>query len=399
MTVECPPSTGQEPQLPWCQTPLKHSKALSRAAGCKVYMKLENLQPSGSYKSRGMGNMYLRSLASVPDPSRARFYCSSGGNAGLAAATAGKMLGCPTTVVVSRRTSDLMREKIREMDADLHVYGDSLTEADTYMREVLMKKDPCAIYCPPFDHPYVWEGNSTIITEIARQLPESHPTPDAIVFSVGGGGLFNGIVKGMKAHGWSHVPIIAVETQGAHSLAASMAADDHITLPGITSRATSLGATRVSRQTWEYARDGGRSAGLDVRSVVLSDDEALMGCVRLAEDERLMVEDACGVSVATVADGALRRVCPELREDSLVVVIVCGGSNVTMEMLLEAKAKHAQSTSTCTPAKMHMELKNEQVTITAAPTEPKSPTGSARSRPSLTSRWSWRSWKRSTAAA
>ncbi|EWC46235.1 hypothetical protein DRE_04406 [Drechslerella stenobrocha 248] len=389
MTIDYPSTqAGEEPQLPWCQTPLKHSKALSKAAGYKVYMKLENMQPSGSYKSRGMGNMYLRSLAQLPDPSRARFYCSSGGNAGLAAATAGKMLGCPTTVVVSRRTSELMRNKIRDMDADLHVFGDSLNEADEHMREVLMKSDPGAIYCPPFDHPYVWEGNSTIITEIAQQLPASHPVPDAIVFSVGGGGLFNGIVSGMKAYGWQDVPIIAVETEGAHSLSASLKAGDHVTLPGITSRATSLGATRVSRQTWEYARDGGRSAGLDVRSVVLTDDEALMGCVRLAEDERLLVEDACGVSVATVCDGALRRACPELNEDSLVVVIVCGGLNVTMEMLLEAKAKHMCA------AQSKLELKKQQVAIKETPVPAlESPTGS--SRPSLSSRWSWR-WRRTS---
>ncbi|KAK6530003.1 hypothetical protein TWF694_003379 [Orbilia ellipsospora] len=372
------PSTTQEPQLPWCQTPLKQSKALTRAGGCKVFMKLENLQPSGSYKSRGMGNMYLRSITSLPDPSRARFYCSSGGNAGLAAATAGKMLGIPTTVVVSKRTSELMKGKIRDMDAEVHVFGEGLIEADEYMREELMKHDDGAVYCPPFDHPYVWEGNSTIITEIAQQLPASHPVPDAIVFSVGGGGLFNGIVAGMKAHGWSNVPIIAVETRGADSLATSMLLDEHHTLPAITSRATSLGARRVSKQTWEYARHGGKDAGLDVRSVVLSDDEALMGCVQFAEDERFLVEDACGVSVATVYNGALRRACPELREDSLVVVIVCGGSNVTMEMLMEAKAKKSMDENT-----VDRPLKKDVVSKTKA--VPSSPT-----RPPNPTRWSWR---------
>ncbi|KAF3315420.1 hypothetical protein TWF173_003960 [Orbilia oligospora] len=387
MTITYPSST-QQPQLPWCQTPLKQSKAMSLAAGCKVYMKLENLQPSGSYKSRGMGNMYLRSLAALPDPSRARFYCSSGGNAGLAAATAGKMLGVPTTVVVSKRTSDLMKEKIRDTDADLHVFGDGLIEADEYMREELMRGDDGAVYCPPFDHPYVWEGNSTLVSELAAQLPESHQVPDAIVFSVGGGGLFNGIVAGMKAHGWDSVPIIAVETRGADSLATAMLLDEHHMLPAITSRATSLGARRVSKQTWEYARHGGRDAGLDVRSVVLSDDEALMGCVKLAEDERLLVEDACGVSVATVYNGALRRACPELREDSLVVVIVCGGSNVTMEMLIEAKAKNLNvEDTTIAESKKSVLVTKEVPSKERAASSAISPT-----RPPNPTRWSWR-WK------
>lgn len=71
------------PGLPklYIETPCIPSAELSRAAGCNIYLKLENLQPSGSFKSRGIGAMMSRALASSKT-GRAHFYCSSGGNAG-----------------------------------------------------------------------------------------------------------------------------------------------------------------------------------------------------------------------------------------------------------------------------------------------------------------------------
>lgn len=72
-------------------------------------------------------------------------------------------------------------------------------------------------------------------------------------------------------------------------------------------------------------------------SVVLSDREAMEGCVRFAEDERIMVELACGVSVALCYGGRLKRVAPWLGEESRVVVVVCGGVGVGVDLLGEWK--------------------------------------------------------------
>lgn len=130
------------------------------------------------------------------------------------------------------------------------------------------------------------------------------------------------MLLGLQAHNWSHVPVVAVETLGADSLNSSIKSKQHITLPAITSRAVSLGARRVSQKTWDLVNN----REFDVRSCVLTDDEAMMGCWRLADDERLLVEDACGVSVATCYNGMLSEMMPELREDDVIVVIVCGGT-------------------------------------------------------------------------
>jgi len=321
---------------PWVETPLVESKALSRAAGCRIFLKLENLQPSGSFKSRGIGNLVLSYHNSRTRDARRtlHFYSSSGGNAGLACVTAATSLGHPSTVVVPNSTKPLMITKIRTAGAtEVIQKGATWKEADTYLREEILAKlknspDVEGVYCPPFDDPRIWAGNATMVDEIADQLP-GPGAPDAIVCSVGGGGLFNGVMEGLDKLGWSDVSVLAMETAGADSLSQSLAKGTHITLPGITSLATSLGAVRVSDRTYELAQRP------NVKSVVLQDGEAAMGLWRLADDEKLLVELACGVSTAVCYDGRLKKLVPGLKGDSKVVVVVCGGSYITCEMVAE----------------------------------------------------------------
>lgn len=209
-------------------------------------------------------------------------------------------------------------------------HGTSWAEADKFLREELLAKDANGVYVPPFDHKDVWEGASTIIEEFNEK-------PDAVVCSVGGGGLFCGVQMGLERRGWGDVNVLAVETEGAESLATSLKKGKLVTLEKITSIATSLGAKRVAEKAFEL---GQRK---NVRSVVLSDAEAGMGCWRLADDERLIVEPACGVSVAVCYDGRLRKLLPQLKEDSKVVVIVCGGSDITLETLCHFREKYAEA--------------------------------------------------------
>ena len=71
-----------------------------------------------------------------------------------------------------------------------------------------------------------------------------------------------------------------------------------------------------------------------MRSVVLTDAQAAMGCVRFADEERILVEAACGISLAAVYGGYVRKLLPGVRKEDRVVVVVCGGSNVSLEMLV-----------------------------------------------------------------
>ncbi|KAF2730577.1 tryptophan synthase beta subunit-like PLP-dependent enzyme [Polyplosphaeria fusca] len=340
MTVSETLISSQEQEKPWIETPLVESYALSQAAGCRIFLKLDNLQPSGSFKSRGIGYYILRRLEEIPpnNASQAHIFTSSGGNAGLAAVHASRTVGLPCTVVVPLSTKPLMINKLKAAGAhEVLQKGATWQDADTYLRnEVMPKAGNAAIYTPPFDHPDIWTGHSTLIHELSSQLPAfSSSPPAAIICSVGGGGLLNGICQGLDSLPHPQTPsptttttVLAVETAGAASLAAALDAGKVVTLPGITSQATSLGAVRVLESSFLYARRE------RVRSVVLSDGEAAMGCVRLADEERLMVELACGVSVAVCFDGRLEAALGrKVRSEEKVVVVVCGGSNVSVGMV------------------------------------------------------------------
>lgn len=233
-------------------------------------------------------------------------------------------------------TKPIMIAKLKAAGAtEVIQHGASWKFADAYLRDDILPRVQAegaedGIYIPPFDHELIWAGNETLVHEIARQLPGGG-APDAIVCSVGGGGLFSGLMQGLDNRaGWgTSVRVLAMETVGADSLAQSLVAGALVTLPAITSIATSLGAVRVAQRAFDAARRP------SVRSVVLSDAEACMGVWRLADDARLLVEPACGVSAAVCYDGRLKRLLPALLPESRVVIVVCGGSQVTVEMVGE----------------------------------------------------------------
>ncbi|KAL4933709.1 putative L-serine dehydratase [Aspergillus undulatus] len=332
---------------PWLETPLIESASLSKTAGCRVFLKLDLLQPSGSFKSRGIGNLIRNALQNPANQGKElHFYSSSGGNAGLAAVIAARDLNCPCTVVVPHSTKPMMITKLRDVGAaDVIQHGDSWFQADTYLRETFIDNqegDSAArrnIYVAPFDHPEVWEGAGTMVDEIARQMPPRRGTAfpaDAVVCSVGGGGLFNGVVQGLGRYtqsqeGKGNVRVLAVETKGADSLALSLREGSLQPLPAITSLATSLGALQVAPQALKNAQSP--PPGVDVVSVVGSDAEAARGSIRLADEMRLQVELACGISVEVGASARLREYVPGLTPESRVVIVVCGGSNITAEMI------------------------------------------------------------------
>ncbi|KAJ4344467.1 catabolic L-serine/threonine dehydratase [Didymosphaeria variabile] len=313
--------SSQEQSRPWVETPLRESYALSQAAGWY-----------------GLGHYLVKRVEELPTHiSNPHIFCSSGGNAGLAAVHASRTLGVPCTVVVPSTVKQLMVTKIKAAGAyEVLQHGDAWADADKYMREELMPQaGEAAIYAPPFDHPDIWAGNSSIMYEIADQMPDS--PANTIICSVGGGGLLNGLAMALDDLSLSgSTTVIGVETAGAESLAAAVHAGQLVTLPRITSQATSLGCARVTQLTLDTAQRD------NFRGVVLPDAEAAMGCWRLADDERIMVELACGVNVALCYDGRLEKALGrKVRPDEKVVIVLCGGSNVTVNMLSEWRKEYA----------------------------------------------------------
>lgn len=293
------------------ETPLFESRAISIQAGRSVWLKLEAVQPTGSFKIRGIGfacQEYARRGAK-------RFISSSGGNAGIAAAYAGGHLSIPVVVVVPETTTELAKKLIQQEDAEVIVHGSSWQEANTLALSMVKETDA---FLHPFDDPLPWQGHATMVDEIAH----SDMKPDAIVLSVGGGGLLSGVIEGLHRNNWQNVPVIAVETEGADAFAKSVLAGHRIELPAITSIATSLGARQISERAFNWKKQH------SIYNVVVSDKAAVSACERFIIDQRIIVEPACGAALAT----AYERIA-EVEVFKSILIIVCGGVTTSIEQL------------------------------------------------------------------
>ena len=212
-----------------------------------------------------------------------------------------------------------------------------------------MASNANAAFIHPFDHPIIWQGHASLIHEIAETAETSGghiAKPDAIVASVGGGGLLCGVLQvtlfvlgrgnflirwncaqGLADVGWEDVAVVAVETQGAASFASAYeAADPTVCLPAIDSIATSLGALQVCSTSVEHAA---RHPG-GVHTAVVSDAEAVDACASFLSDHRLLVEPACAAALSLFYNSGYDSLLRPFRD---VAVVVCGGSGVDPEIL------------------------------------------------------------------
>ncbi|MFS0557743.1 pyridoxal-phosphate dependent enzyme [Brevibacillus sp. 179-C9.3 HS] len=278
-----------------------------------IQLKMEAHQPSGSFKLRGIGNMCRRAAAE----GATHLVSSSGGNAGLSAAYAGRKLGIPVTVVVPKSTKPFMINKLEKQKATVIVHGEAWDEAHLFALSLC--EEAHTAYIPPFDHPLIWEGHATLVDELKEECSEQ---PDLIILSVGGGGLLNGVVEGLIKNEWTDTHILAVETEGAASFYQSYQAKKLVHLDSIHTIATSLGAKCISSQTLEYSND------YSIKPHLVTDEAATHACVRFADEYRTIVEPACGASLSVVYDAPAF-----LQGYRNIVVIVCGGSAVTIDQL------------------------------------------------------------------
>jgi L-serine/L-threonine ammonia-lyase len=249
----------------------------------------------------------------------------------------------------------MMIKKLHAAGAsDVVRHGASWFEADTYLRNHFIENQDGSnlvknVYVPPFDHRDIWRGAGTLVDEMVKQLPPRHGETrlfpaDAIVCSVGGGGLMNGLVDGLERHLPTYEPtlekkvrVVAVETAGADSLAHSLREGSLQSIPAVTSQAVTLGALCVASQTLKNAQSP--PPGIEVTSLVGTDADAARGVVRLCDELRLEVELACGISVQIGLD-RLGEVM-DLTPDTRVVIVVCGGSGITSEMITDYRQKLA----------------------------------------------------------
>lgn len=167
-------------------TPLLRAHALEPLTGCEVWVKLENLQATGSFKERGA---YAR-LASLNADERARgVVAASAGNHAQGVARHGAALGIATTIFMPVGTPNVKVNATRELGAHVEMAGESFDETSA-LAQAWCTHNGC-VFVHPFDDPYVLAGQGTI----AREMLEAQPDLDTLVMSVGGGGLASGMAS------------------------------------------------------------------------------------------------------------------------------------------------------------------------------------------------------------
>ncbi|GAA52697.1 serine dehydratase-like, partial [Clonorchis sinensis] len=322
------------------KTPVIASTVLSSMSsqrGCQVnvWLKLENLQPTGSFKVRGMENVCRKWAASGVT----HVVCPSGCNAAVAAGFCAQAYGLTCTVVIPEPVENTVRRRlaIDAPDTKVVVHGSDWLEANHRAEQLVNDLqaghpgDSSIRLLHPYDHPDLWEGYEVIVDELAPDVGQ----PDVIILAVGGGGLLAGIIQGLWNRGWSSTHVVAVETEGADCLSRSMKAGQLLLVPRVNSIASSLIAPVLAHRSWNLAQLQ------SLTPVICTDLEALDAVKRFLDDHGMLVEPACGAALSAVYSGVLGRLQLEGRipRPANVVVLVGGGRNVSLRQIPEWEAQ------------------------------------------------------------
>ncbi len=273
-------------------------KALG-VANEEVWLKLEHLQAGGSFKARGM----LNRLLSNPIPASG-VIVASGGNAGIATAAAARELGVACEVFVPTVCSPAKQQKLRELGAKVVVTGSVYGEA--LEASIARQKETAALTTHAYDQPEVVAGAGTIGKEVEEQ---DGGVPDAVLVSVGGGGLIAGVASWFE----DRTRVIALEPQLAPTLHRAREAGEPVDVAVSGIAADSLGAKRVGAIAWDITQKWVRESHL-LSEIAIRDAQLL-----LWKEFKLAVEPAAAVPLAALRSGIAkdaRRVC----------LIVCGAN-------------------------------------------------------------------------
>lgn len=287
-------------------TPLELSASLSRRLGVPVYLKLEALQTTGSFKLRGASN----AIAALDPQQRSRgVVTASTGNHGRAVAHAAAQLGVKATVFLSHLVPDNKVQAIRDLGAQVCIVGQSQDDAQHAAQQ--LAEDHGAALIPPFDYRHVIAGQGTLGLEIIEQLPEV----DHVLIPLSGGGLFAGVALALK----SINPAIAthgISMQRGAAMHASLQAGCPVEVEELTTLADSLGGG--------IGLDNQHTLAMTRRLLdhlhLLPEASIANGMRHAYQQERLVLEGAGAVGIAALLDGLVAPRGP--------VVVVVSGRNV-----------------------------------------------------------------------
>ena len=293
------------------RTPFERSAMISNLTGADVWLKMENQQHTGSFKFRGAINKMLTLTKSERESG---IYAASTGNHGAAVAYACQILSVPCIIYVPENSSDAKLANMKNFGAEIVVHGKDCMDGELKAREVA--ESTGGIYLSPYNDSEVVAGQGTIAKEIESQCDGL----DAVIVSVGGGGLISGVGGYLKSI-WPDIKVIAASPENHAVMIKSLEEGEIIKIsPVPTISDGTAGGVEEKSITFDMCQE------LVDHMVLLTEKEIENGIIHLIEKERVLVEGAAGTAIA-----ALFKMKDHL-EGKRVGIIVCG-RNISLEVL------------------------------------------------------------------
>ncbi len=293
------------------ETPLDPSPYFSEVAGTNVWLKLENLQHTGSFKLRGAFNKLL----TMTEGERAQgVVAASSGNHGAAVSYAAERLGVDAIVFVPEQSSTTKVDAIRRHGADVRFFGNDGLDTEKHARQYA--DDHGMQYLSPYNDMAVVAGQGSCGVEIARQLGQV----DAAFIAVGGGGLISGVAAFLKSVN-SRISIVSCQPAASAVMTESVRSGHILELPGDTTLSDgTAGGIEAGSVTFDLCRE------LVTDFVTVTEAEISEAMRNFIDSHHLLLEGAAGVALAGLKASERRY------RDQNVVAIICGG-NISRETL------------------------------------------------------------------
>jgi threonine dehydratase len=286
------------------QSPCAYSATLSEKAGAKIFLKLENLQMTGSFKERGA----LNRLNALSPKERARgVIAASAGNHAQGVSFHAKRLSIDATIVMPRYTPLVKVTSTRRYGARVVLHGDNYDAAFDHAQALAATEGRILIHA--FNDPWVIAGQGTI----GLELLEQNPYLDAVIVPIGGGGLISGIAVALKEIN-PRIKVYGVEAELMPSMLRSIEAGHIVDVPAHQTLADGIAVKTPGTLTFDLVR---RYVD-DI--VTVTDEEIASAVLTLLEVEKTVAEGSAATTLAAALSGKLPI------QGKKVALLICGGN-------------------------------------------------------------------------
>ena len=272
--------------------------------GAEVFLKLELLQKTGSFKARGAINVVMHLS---DDEKRRGITAFSAGNHAIATAFAAGKLGTSAKVVMPKTANPFRVESCKRLGAEV-IFGEDIAELRSIVTELQRSEGRTMVH--PFEGQHTFAGTATVGLELSQHIPNL----DAVVVPVGGGGLISGIATAIKLT-QPNCKVYGIEPEGASGMSDSLAQQSPVDPVNVNTIADSLGAPMHLPQSFAIVQKF-------VDEVITVKDEQLASVMRLMfTDLKLAVEPACAAAMAGLLYPLNERLA-----NKRVALILCGSN-------------------------------------------------------------------------